>query len=86
MVHPAGPADSSHEVDARLVHRWRESSAAERAAMVGRLCTDVELLARSRIVSERPGLDEVAICHELARRRYGSVLADAAYSRARQPR
>ena len=53
--------------------------------MVERLCTDVELVARSRIATTRPGLGEVELRRELARRRYGASLADAAFARLLQP-
>jgi hypothetical protein len=85
MAHAADPADTTDDVGAQLVARWRESSVGERATMVERLCTDVELIARSRIATERPGLAEVELRRELARRRYGAPLADAAFARLLQP-
>lgn len=54
-------------------------SLAERAALIEQLCFDVEQLARADIADRHPAFAEVEICHELARRRYGDDLADAAY-------
>lgn len=53
--------------------------------MVERLCTDVELVARSQIAATVPGLGEVELRRELARRRYGASLADDAFARLLQP-
>jgi hypothetical protein len=44
------------------------------------LCLDVEQLARAGIVARYPTYSEIEVCHELARRRYGIALADAAYA------
>ena len=55
-------------------------SIGERAELVQSLCIDVELLARAGIRAHQPGYSEIEICHELARRRYGAALADAAYA------
>jgi hypothetical protein len=48
--------------------------------LTSRLCRDVELLARAGIRAQRPEFDDVRVCHELARRRYGAALADAAFA------
>ncbi len=85
MVHAADPADTTDDIGAQLVARRRESSVEERVAMVERLCTDVEKVARSRIATERPGRAEVELRRELARRRYGASLADAAFAHLLQP-
>jgi hypothetical protein len=85
MVHAADPADTRGDMGAQLVAHWRDSSVAERAAMVERLCADVELVARSAIGSEQPGLGELEVRRELARRRYGASLADAAFVRQLEP-
>ncbi len=53
---------------------------AERAELTRRLCLDVEQLARAGIVARHPAFSELEVCHELARRRYGAALADAAYA------
>lgn len=55
-------------------------SIGERAELTQRLCLDVETLARAGIVARHPADSEIEICHELARRRYGATLADAAYA------
>ncbi len=52
---------------------------AERVGMIKQLCFDVERLARAGIVAEHPDFTEIEVCHELARRRFGHELADAAY-------
>lgn len=52
---------------------------AERVALVEQINADVELLAVAGILAERPGLSEVEVRHELARRRFGAALADEAY-------
>lgn len=54
-------------------------SVSERAGLTQQLCLDVERLARAGIVARYPTYSELEICHELARRRYGVTLADAAY-------
>lgn len=63
-----------------LTDRWRTMDIAERAGLVQQLCLDVEQLARAGINARHPEYSETQICHELARRRYGSALADAAYA------
>jgi hypothetical protein len=55
-------------------------SVGERAELTERLCVDVELLARAGIIARYPAFSEIEICHELARRRFGAALADAAYA------
>ena len=55
-------------------------SVSERAELTQQLCLDVEQLARAGIVARYPEYSEIEICHELARRRYGDALADAAYA------
>jgi len=52
----------------------------ERAELTQQLCLDVERLARAGICSQHPTLTAIEVSHELARRRYGRVLADAAYA------
>ena len=70
------PADTGPEM---LVARWRSMSIADRVALVDQINADVELLAIAGIRAHRPGLSEIEIRHELARRRYGAQLADEAY-------
>ncbi len=52
----------------------------ERAELTEQLCRDVEELARLDIARRYPAYTEVEVCHELALRRYGRELADAAYA------
>lgn len=80
MVRSAVPADTEPAAFAILVARWRAMTIAERADLTQRLCLDVERLARAGIAARYPTYSEVEICHELARRRYGNALADAAYA------
>lgn len=83
MTQPLVPqvsADTDPGVHRMMVERWRAMTVADRAAVVERLCADVERLARAGIAARYPDYTELEICHELARRRYGSRLADAAYA------
>jgi hypothetical protein len=52
----------------------------ERAELTQQLSIDVERIARAGILAYHPTYSEIEVCHELARRRYGNVLADAAYA------
>jgi hypothetical protein len=52
----------------------------ERAELTQQLCIDVERLARADICARHPTFIPIEISHELARRRYGAALADAAYA------
>lgn len=52
---------------------------AERVELIEQLNADVELLAVAGILAERPGLSDVEVRHELARRRFGAPLADEAF-------
>jgi hypothetical protein len=62
-----------------LVDRWRAMSPCERASLAGRLSDDVATLAAAGIRATNPGIGDADLAHELARRRYGSALADAAH-------
>ncbi len=73
------PSDTDPEVFRVVVERWRTMTVAERVALVEQINADVELLAVAGILAERPGLSEVEVRHELARRRFGATLADEAY-------
>ena len=55
-------------------------SVIERAELTDQLCRDVEELARLDIARRCPEYTEIKVCHELARRRYGPALGDAAYA------
>jgi hypothetical protein len=83
MAHRSLPADTDPEVFAMLATRWRLMNVGERAQLVEQMCVDVESLARADISVRHPEFSERDICQELARRRYGSQLADAAYSSLR---
>jgi hypothetical protein len=80
VVHSAIPADTSASEFAMLTERWSTMEIGERADLIQQLCIDVEQLARAGIHARYPDFSEMEICHELARRRYGSALADAAYA------
>jgi hypothetical protein len=80
MAHSFRPADTSAEVFDRQIEIWRSMTIAERVALVDDLNHGVELLARSDILAKNPGLTELEIAFELARRRYGDELAVAAYA------
>jgi hypothetical protein len=86
MAHPARPADTTPEAQAMLIARWRSMTVAERAALVRKMCDDVERLARADIVAGRPGLTEREINQELARRRYGPIVANAMADDRSRPR
>jgi hypothetical protein len=47
------------------------------------MCTDAEVLAVAGIRARHPDLSPAQVRRELARRQYGSALADAAYTPAR---
>ena len=80
MAHASVPADTDPGTYAILIERWRSMDFAERVGMISQLCFDVEQLARAGIVAQHPGFTEIEVCHELARRRFGRELADAAYA------
>lgn len=75
------PADTSPEVFDVLVERWRTMSIGERFALIEQLNADVESIAIAGIRADQPDASEVQIRHQLARRRYGSELADEAFLR-----
>jgi hypothetical protein len=74
--------DTASEIDAVLVARWRVMSANERASLTDRICRDVETIAIAGIRATMPSATDRDVRHELARRRYGSALADAAFEEA----
>jgi hypothetical protein len=80
VLHSEVPADTEPSAFAVLAASWRAMSIGERAELTQQLSLDVDLLARAGIVARHPGYSEVEVCHELARRRYGNALADAAYA------
>lgn len=80
VVRSAARVDTDPAAFAVLTDSWRAMSVKERADLTQQLCVDVERLARAGIVARYPTYSEIEICRELARRRYGNALADAAYS------
>lgn len=79
MALQATPVDTDPEVARRQIDRWRAMTLAERRSLIDALHADVERVAIAGIRATRPDLVEVEVRHELARRRYGAELADAAY-------
>lgn len=79
MTHAAIPDDTDEKSWAVLVECWRSMSVIEKADLTEQMCLDVEQIARVGIARRYPTHTEIEICHELARRRYGDALADAAY-------
>jgi hypothetical protein len=80
VVRSAFPADTDPTAFAILTARWSAMSVSERAELTQQLCLDVEHVARVGIVARYPTYSEIEICHDLARRRYDTALADAAYA------
>lgn len=74
------PADTDPESYAVLVAAWSGMSIGEHAELTEQLCLDVERLARADICTQHPTFTAIQVSHELARRRYGRALADAAYA------
>ena len=79
MNRRAVPLDTDPEVFEMMVERWRTMTVADRCALVTQLNADVEGFARAGINAQFPDATEVEVNYQLARRRYGSELADAAY-------
>lgn len=73
------PLDTPAAVFDLQIESWRGLSVAERVTLIEQMCADIELLARAGIRRANPDLSEPEILYELARRRFGSTLADAAY-------
>jgi len=73
------PIDTDPEAFRILVECWRAMTTAERVELVDQINADVELLAVTAILAGKPDLSDVEVRHELARRRFGPNLADAAY-------
>jgi hypothetical protein len=87
MVLPSAvPADTDPAAFAVLVECWRSMTVSQRAPLTEQICTDVELIARAGIVACHPTYSELEIRRELARRRYGNAIADAAYAGRESPR
>lgn len=75
----AVPLDTEQAVYDRQVEVWKAMTIADRVELISQMHADVEAIARAGIARSRPGLTEVEVLRELARRRYGSDLADAAF-------
>lgn len=73
------PADTDPVVFRMLVERWRAMTVAERVELVDQITADVELIAVTGILDGDPGLSDIEVRHELARRRFGASLADEAF-------
>jgi len=73
--------DTTPEVFDLLIDTLRAMSPVERVSIADQLSVDVATLAEAGIRARNPGITESALRHELARRRYGSTIADAAYQR-----
>jgi hypothetical protein len=73
------PADTDADPFRVLVACWRTMSIADRVELVDQIAADVELLAVAGILARDPGLSDIEVRYELARRRFGATLADEAY-------
>lgn len=73
--------DTTDEIRALVVQRLRAMSTAERFQRCVEMTAAVEQLTIAGIRAAHPDIDDVDIPRELARRRYGDALADAAYGR-----
>lgn len=74
-----GALDTDPEIERRQVEVWRALSIDERYDLLNQMHDAVEQLARAGISMAMPHLDERGVRKELARRRYGDELADAAF-------
>ena len=75
--------DTTPEVFDLYIDTLRAMSPIERVRIADRLSVDVAALAETGIRARWPALARADLLHELARRRYGSALADAAFQRSR---
>ncbi len=74
------PDDTSQNAYVTSMARWQAMTVYQRALLTTQICLDVEKMARAGIRVQHPDYTEIEVCHELARRRYGTTLADAAYA------
>jgi hypothetical protein len=72
--------DTDPDVFRRQVARWREMSPGELALLADRMSVEIAEVAIAGIRYVMPDASPHEVHHELARRRYGRRLADAAYS------
>lgn len=77
--------DTGPEVFDLLIGRLRAMSPVQRAMLADQLSVDVAALAEAGVRARSPNITRAELLHELARRRYGSALADAAYRRSPGP-
>jgi hypothetical protein len=80
VARTAVPEDTDPAADAMLVECWRSMTTDGRVELTRQLCLDIDRIARAGVAALHPTYSELEVCHELARRRYGRALADAAYS------
>jgi hypothetical protein len=73
------PLDTSPEAAIRQLKEWRRMTPQERAALANQMSIDVTGFAVAGIRAQLPGASEERVRHELARRRFGRDLADAAF-------
>jgi len=74
------PLDTDPVVYEVQMDRLRAMTLAERIALIEAMHADVEAFAVAGIRTSQPDLTDEQIDHELARRRYGNALADAAFA------
>jgi hypothetical protein len=71
--------DTDPDVRRRQLDQLRAMTPTDRVALADRLSQDVTLLAIAGIRADHPDATPAQIRHELASRRFGRSLADAAY-------
>lgn len=73
------PLDTSPDAAIRQLDAWRQMTPQERAALANQMSIDVTEFALAGIRAQLPDATESKVRHELARRRYGREVADAAF-------
>ena len=73
---PSAHRDTGPEVRRRQVERWRAMTEHDRAVVADQLSVDVAELAKAGIRFDYPEASAEEVREELARRRFGRVLAD----------
>lgn len=73
------PLDTSPEAAIRQLDAWRRMTPQDRSALANQMSIDVTEFALAGIRTQLPGASEERVRHELARRRFGRELADAAF-------
>jgi hypothetical protein len=74
------PSGTSREAQDLFIDRLAEMAPGERAVLANQLSADVVTLALAGIRAANPGMSDRDACRELARRRNGAALADAAFA------